>query len=519
MNERRKINLKLIETPLASVKYQGKNLGTNRLRTPVQTQPVLLPSLEMGLESRGYDVESEIINMKLMGDQEEYRKTMRLGRLELESYRVGAPFDSVEDSLREADVIGLTSNYTSSSGVVREFVEYVRRTNPHLRIVIGGADASARPEFYLRGGADAVVQGEGENNGPLVIDALMSGGGLEDIARVSFLRDGKVTQTKNGRGGEPIIMDELPLPALTKVDVSQYIDTGEGPLVNGASFPSWAYETSRGCMQACTFCTTPYLKPHFRKMSLDRISRELEHIKKAGVKTLFSWEDNLLSRMHGPGGRMDPIGRNEVLRYLALVRESGLAFEFSNGLELGKLADENGEPDKELINALFYHRRNSDGSFSGTFRFYAPLETLTDEGISGLKKLRAYEIEKKTLEAIAETQIPMINFGLMVGTPNETPQSLNRTKERCSELWSSIKRISPDTQLHANFFMYTPLPGTPDFKKHRDRMVADIDVHPEFWNFSTSCINGDHYSADDMTLEQIRLAKEINGTEKPKTYS
>ena len=91
-------------------------------------------------------------------------------------------------------------------------------------------------------------------------------------------------------------MDELPLPALDKVDVSQYTDTGEGPLPEGASFPSWAYETSRGCMQACKFCTTPYLRPSFRRMSLERISRELEHAKKAGVKTLFSWEEKIPTR-------------------------------------------------------------------------------------------------------------------------------------------------------------------------------------------------------------------------------
>ncbi len=519
MTKRQNINLKLIEVPAASVEYEGRILGTNRLKTPVQTQPVLLPSLELGLREIGYDVDSEIINMKLMDNQKKFRKKMTLGKLELESYMVGASFESVEKSLREADIIGLTSNFTYSAGVVEDFIAYAKRTNPKLKILVGGTDASARQEFYLNSGADAVIEGEGEKNGPLAIDALMSGKGLEDIARVAFKKNGEVIKNINGRGNEPVIMDELPLPALDKVDVSQYTDTGEGPLPEGASFPSWAYETSRGCVQACKFCTTPYLKPSFRRMSLERISREFKHAKKAGVKTLFSWEDNPLSRMHGKNYQRDLDGREEVLAYLNLIKESGLAFEFSNGLELGKLADENGNPDTELINALFYHKTNSDGSFSGTFRFYAPLETLTDDGIKRLKKLRSYDVEKDILDAIAQTKIPMINFGLMVGAPEETPQSLDQTKKRYEEIRSSIKQISPNTRLNCNLFMFTPLPGTPYFRKYRDRMIAEVNIDPEFWNFSTSCINGDHYSADEMTLQQMKLFKEINGTTEAKTYT
>jgi len=520
MTKRQNINLKLIEVPAASVEYEGRILGTNRLKTPVQTQPVLLPSLESGLRDIGYDVESEIINMKLLGaDQKQFRKRMSLGRLKLESYMVGASFESVEESLRKAEVIGLTSNFTYSAGIVEDFIAYAKRTNPNLKIVVGGADASARQEFYLNSGADAVIEGEGEKNGPLVIDALMSGKGLEDIARVAFKKNGDVIKNINGRGNEPVIMDELPLPALDKVDVSQYTDTGEGPLPEGASFPSWAYETSRGCMQACKFCTTPYLRPSFRRMSLERISRELEHAKKAGVKTLFSWEDNLLSRMHGKNNQRDANGREEVLAYLNLMKESGLAFEFSNGLELGKLADENGNPDVELINALFYHKINDDRSFSGTFRFYAPLETLTDDGIKKLKKLRSYDVEKDILDAIAQTKIPMINFGLMVGAPEENQKSLDQTKKRYGVIRSSIKSISPNTKLNCNLFMFTPLPGTPYFRKYQERMIADINTDPEFWNFSTSCINGDYYSADEMTLKQMNLFKEINGTIEAKTYN
>ncbi|MCK5449516.1 cobalamin-dependent protein [Candidatus Pacearchaeota archaeon] len=514
----KKINLKLIEAPTASLKINGERLGTDRIRTPVPTQPILLPSLEKGLDSLGYKVDSEIINMKL-GDYHEYKKgTIDLQGLQLENYVLGAPFESVKDSLKEADVIGLTSNFTYSANVVKDFIGYAKKVNPNLKIVVGGADASTRQDFYLHSGADAVVKGEGENNGHYVIDALTKGYGLEDIARVAFKKGDRIIKTVQGLGNEPINLNELPFPSLHKVNLADYIDTGEGPLPKGASTPIWAYTTSRGCPNFCPYCTTPFLKPNFRKMSLERIAQYFEYIKKAGVKTLISNEDSILRRMGASGSPRDPNGRIEVIEYAKLIMDTGLPFELANGLEIGKLANRKGEPDIELINSFFKHRINPDGSFSGTYRCYIPLESVTDEGISRLKKLRSYEIEKNVLRAIAETKVPMLNFGIMVGAPNETPQNIDKTRERCYEIKEMIGKISPDTQLYFNFFMSTLLPGTPYFKKYENRLIADINTQPEFWSFYISGINGDYYSAKDMTLKRRELSKEINGTHAMQVY-
>ena len=518
MVKRKKINLKLIEVPSTSLKINGERLGTDRVRTPIPTQPVLLPSLESGLNNLGYEVNSEIINMKLGDSKESQKGIIDLEGLQLENNVLGAPFESVEGSLKEADVIGLTSNFTYSARIVRDFMSYAKKVNPKLKIVVGGADASVRQDFYLNSGADAVIGGEGEKNGPLVINALMKRNSLENIARVAFKRGNKIIKTTRGIGEEPVIMDELPLPSLDKVNVADYTDTGEGPLVKGAYTPIWAYETSRGCKNACSFCTTPFLKPHFRKMSLEKIAQYFEHMKKAGVKTIMSQEDNPLSRMHAQNHKRDLKGRDEVLKYADLIKRTGLAFEWANGLEVGKLADEKGNPDEELINALFYHQRNPNGSFSGTYRCYIPLETITDDGIKHLKKLRPYEIERNILEAIAKTKVPMLNFGLMVGSPNETPGSINKTFERCSEIKKIIKGISPNTGLYFNFYMYTPLPGTPDFRKHQNRIVADINSQPELWSFYVSCIQGDYYSPKDMTLLRRELSREVNGAPTMKIY-
>ena len=126
---------------------------------------------------------------------------------------------------------------------------------------------------------------------------------------------------------------------------------------------------------------------------------------------------------------------------------------------------------------------------------------------------------------LAESAIPLLKEGgeLVYSTcthaPEENQKSLDQTKKRYGVIRSSIKSISPNTKLNCNLFMFTPLPGTPYFRKYQERMIADINTDPEFWNFSTSCINGDYYSADEMTLKQMNLFKEINGTIEAKTYN
>jgi len=505
------IHLKLIETPTAHLRMDGEMLGTDRLRVPITTQPVLLPSLVNGLEERGYNVDAEIINMKLGERHERSKGSIDLQGLDIENLVLGAPFDSMDYSLREADVIGLTSNFTYSSRVVRDFIEYAKRINPNLKILVGGADASARQEYYLDAGADVVIRGEGELNGPSAIDALVRGEELEGVERIAFKKNGQVVRTQQSLKGNQVDMNSLPLPSLDGIDLQEYTDTGEGPLVDGASSPIFAFETSRGCKQACHFCTTPFLKPGFRAMSLERIAEYFEHIKKSGVRTMLSYEDNPLSRMQaGKGYQRDIEGREEVLKYAELIGNTGLAFEWANGLEIGKLANEHGEPDTELINALFQHRRNPDGTFSGTYRCYVPLEALSDEGISSLRKLRTYDVEKRILEAIVDTKVPMLNLGVIVGMADESMDGLNKTKERCYELKRVVKGISPDTKVYYNFFTYTPLPGTPDIKRDQNRLIGNIDSQPELWNFYLGTIDGDNISAREMTLLRREISKEVN---------
>ena len=513
------ITIALIEAPTASLRINGERLGTDRIRTPTPTQPVLLPSLAAGLTALGYDPAITIVNMKADNYAQQHTGDIELGDLTLGKFVLGSPAESIDDVVRASDIVGFTSNFTYSSGVVVQIISHVKQVNPHAKIIVGGSDASVRENFYLNAGADAVIRGEGEHTGPLVIDALHKGKALDDIARTTFMKGDTLVRSKNGRGDDAVHMDSLPLPALNKVDLQKFVDTGEGPLIEGAQPPVWAYETSRGCKQVCSFCTTPFLKPGYRAMSLASISKLFDYLIASGVKVLISNEDNPLSRMHGKGGERDPEGRATVLQYGKLIKNTNLPFEWANGLEIGKLADKAETPDLELIASLLGHTADSQGNFvSGVYRCYIPLESLSDQGIKKLRKLRPYDTELEILKAIASTKIPMLNFGIIVGTPQESPESIAQIYRRCEEIKTAISTISPTTYTFFNFFMYAPLPGTPEFRREQHRFVADIDVAPELWSFYVSSIHGEQYSPAEMTRIRRQLSMDINGRHAMRVY-
>jgi len=77
--------------------------------------------------------------------------------------RMGTPFEDVRDLVEWADVVGITVNPTSWANIAFDFIAYIKRVNPRVKVWAGGTDAMFRSELYLRHGVDLVIIGEGEN--------------------------------------------------------------------------------------------------------------------------------------------------------------------------------------------------------------------------------------------------------------------------------------------------------------------------------------------------------------------
>ena len=469
----------LLDGPGVKLKVDGVNLGAVRTNHPKISQLTLAAIIEK--EFPGIFI--KIADMKSAGSTNETKtKDAKYGPKVIEVYRVGQDFAGVVDDLKDSGAVIFTNNFTQEAGVVGDLIEFCKKVNSQIRVFMGGSDASVKrgevdrqAYFYSRGADFVAPLGDGE------------------ILLPQLLKNMPVSRT--------ILTDfnKVPNPALHLVDLNQYTQSHEGPLPNGIVTPLMYLETSRGCRQSCDFCGTPFTKGRFRYMNQERIESMLEHYKKAGITSLLLCEDNILSRLDFPNGR------KAVVDWFNFMRDNGFVWEFSNGVEIGKLV-KNGEIDEELVEVLF----GFDGSI-GCYRSYIPLERV-DALV--YRKLKPFDVEKRILDSVVSHGVPLLNLGIIIGNPQETQESLTLTEERMRELVDRVGDKSQGmTHPYINVFLHIPIPGTNDYRRFYEegRLAFDVNKNPELFNFYTSVVNGENFSCYDLTQLRRELAFRLNG--------
>jgi hopanoid biosynthesis associated radical SAM protein HpnJ len=162
-----------------------------------------------------------------------------------------------------------TPGFPGDIGLARE----IEAANPKIKIAFVGPHVTVLPEKSLREcpAIDFVVRKEFDY---AVVD-YAKGKPLEEIAGISFLKDGKVVHNPDA----PQIQDLDALPHVTDVykrdlDVSRYN-------VPFLLQPYVSLYTTRGCPAQCTFCLWPQtLSGHpWRKRSTDDVAAEMAKVK------------------------------------------------------------------------------------------------------------------------------------------------------------------------------------------------------------------------------------------------
>jgi hopanoid biosynthesis associated radical SAM protein HpnJ len=203
---------------------------------------------------------------------------------------------SGEETIRIAKDYEFLVLFTSTPGFPGDIrlAKAIKEANPRIKIAFVGPHVTVQPEKSLREcpEIDFVCRKEFDYT---VVD-YANGKPLEEIAGVSFLKDGKVVHNPDA----PQIQDLDALPHVTDVykrdlDVTRYN-------VPFLLHPFVALYTTRGCPAQCTFCLWPQtLSGHpWRKRSTDDVAAEMAKVKKLWpeVKEFFFDDDTF--NIQGP---------------------------------------------------------------------------------------------------------------------------------------------------------------------------------------------------------------------------
>jgi radical SAM superfamily enzyme YgiQ (UPF0313 family) len=355
--------------------------------------------------------------------------------------------------------------------VVSDLIAHARKVKPSIKIMVGGADVSARPHDYLAFGADLAFVGDFD---PSALAEEQTEPHIVGPHRQTF--------------------EDLIDPSIGKLDhLMEYRDSHDGKVPDGVPFPIGFVYFTRGCPRECDFCESR--KTRYEVLELEQAIEMLQHYSAAGIKTLNLSDDNLLLQAANPHGRL------RLLALLSTMREMGFAWEFPNGLEVGRLL-KNDQLDDELMEALFAHSVDErTGAITGAYRLYVPVETFDQR--DHYRKLKPIQDQQRIISGLARSGLPEIDFGVVL-PPHADQDTFRHTKEGYLQI-KNIMATQGDTKARYAVFHLIPIA---QFRSMKTKY--SVEEFPEGWNFYFPVYDGSNFSARQLFEERLRLIREID---------
>jgi len=505
------MQVNLYYAPYPGQRFAGQphTISPVRVFNPKSALATLAAGVRANLAAWGVEASLRIVDAQIGGDDPVQYRSLRYGPHTIECLRYGGWFERYDASFAEADIVGVSNNFTNSANVVADFARHARLVNPRALVVAGGMDATARPEWYLDNGFDVVVQLEAEYSFAKLVEAVARRVPIEDLVRCRRHGAGLVVL-----GGPQLDINALPPMALDLIEhFPSYNDTGEGTPPATVHAPFTCFESSRGCYRTCSFCATP-MRGKYRYMTPETVEKHFAHFRAHGVQNILFQEDNILSRLQrsGRGTMLHDSGREEVIEIFRLARRYGFSWEFANGLEFGKFLDL-GEPDLELMAAMFWSDRSKD-RWLGCYRVQLPLEYLGEVPTSRFNKfikLRPFDEELRILDAMLEFGVLYQTFNILIGHDGDDDAAIDGYLRRALVLKAALLDREPDVVPYFNVYNRTLLPGTADFRARAHRLEFDIEVDPEVISVYLAPMGTEHLGPSDLVDHRLRMMRELNG--------
>lgn len=289
-------------------------------------------------------------------------------------------------------------------------------------VVWGGIHPTILPEQTLENNAlDFVVQGDGEQSFPELVQAIDDGRPPRDVKGVWFKEDGRIVHT--GRRPHTVLNEQPPLD-YHLLDLKRYFRA-----ISGVGHLNFL--TSRGCTRSCTFCFTAAAgSKRWRAMDADlAVERIASAVRTYGVRGVTFIDNDFFADMDR--------GRS-ILK--GLVREN-------LDLRVSKVSI---PPDTLL--------RMTGDDLALLAR--AGCRRLTIAVESGSDRMQTLLNKKTDLPALRELNrclrgSPLVpHFLFMMGMPTETREDLSASVSLALEL------LGDNPEGDAFFNIYTPFPGT-----------------------------------------------------------
>lgn len=320
-------------------------------------------------------------------------------------------------------VVGITAKTPSFNNALRT-ARLLQEVAPEAVLVAGGSHPTAMPEHAAAPAVfDYLVLGEGEETFRELL-AYLAGSATtpEEIAGLAFNREGRLHFTPPRA---PIKdLDTIPFPARHLLPpLTAYSPTAASyrrlPLVH--------IMTSRGCPSRCNFCDRSIFGERYRARSADNVLAEVDEVvNRHGAREIRFFDDTFTinhRRLAAICAGMEKI--RPRLPWTCLTKAEAV--------------------DLEMLKMM---RK------AGCWQVLYGLESGDDRVLESLGKKNTVAMNRQAVKWARQAGL-RVRADFIVGTPAETPESLQRTLDFAKELDIDF----------AHFNKFVPFPGTTFYRQ------------------------------------------------------
>ncbi|WP_066500554.1 B12-binding domain-containing radical SAM protein [Abyssisolibacter fermentans] len=309
-------------------------------------------------------------------------------------------------------VIGISS-YTADYNEFRYISRVCKNTSPSTPVLFGGPHATfTYKESLETNPIDIVIRFEGEIILIEVLDYyLRSKGDLSQIEGIAYIEDGDVKVTKKKKFIQNL--DILPYPARDLIDLDRYLSSG-------------IMLSSRGCIGRCIFCTAAAMSGSTQRVrSVENIIGEvLEMYYKYKIKHLNFVDDTFT------------VYKERNIEFCRRLKELNLGITFDCESRVDCV-------DEELLKEM---------KAAGCVGIQFGVESGDQFVLNKINKGIDLEQVRKAVKLANKVGIEHIFCGFMIGHPEDTKESIERTIDFMMEL--KAKGVALGVSIT------TPFPGT-----------------------------------------------------------
>ncbi len=351
------------------------------------------------------------------------------------------------------DFIGLSFMTQHEFEKIYNFTAELHEKFPKIKIIIGGAGASALYDKVLREAyVDYAITREGEYTLIELLDNLKP---LSQISGLVWKNNGAVVKNESRKFEYHV--DELPFPAYDLFPMDKYVDK-KIPVV-----------TSRGCPYRCTFCANKAsMGVAWRPRSPENVLEEIKVWYQKGFNTFHFVDDNFTLDMK----------RAEKICDLIIASNMKIKWDLRNGIRVDRI-------DENLLAKM---------KEAGCFYFALGIESIDQEVLDKMKKdLDAADIEKG-VQACEKVSIPFGGF-FIVGLLDDTYEKFLKCYEFARKHdFSEVRFYNP-----------MPFPGTELYEELVEKDLLLVDPN-DYLNNNSKFKNEPVFETPEFTYEERKKA-------------